>query len=70
MKINNNNLLRQWALSFFFGGSSTKPLLKAKNKSIKNADTVKISWQAKQDMRNDEIKKNDRQRRTAERRNV
>ena len=57
MKINNNNLLRQWALSFFFGGSSTKPLLKAKNKSIKNADTVKISLQSKQDMRSDEIKK-------------
>ena len=57
MKINKNNLLQAWAMSFFFGGSSTKPLLKPKNKSIKNEDTVKISWQAKQDMRSDEIKK-------------
>ena len=57
MRLNNNNLLRQWAMSFFFGRSSTKPLLKAKNKSIKNADTVKISEQAKRDMRSDEIKK-------------
>lgn len=57
MKINNNNLLRQWALSFFFGRSSTKSLLIPKNKSIKNADTVKISLQAKRDMRSDEIKK-------------
>lgn len=57
MKINNNNLLRQWALSFFFGRSSTKSLLIPKNKIIKNADTVKISLQAKRDMRSDEIKK-------------
>ncbi|MDE6595854.1 MAG: hypothetical protein K2K44_07590 [Oscillospiraceae bacterium] len=56
MKINNNSLW-QWYIDFLFGGSSTKPLLKPKNKSIKNEDTVKISWQAKQDMRNDEIKK-------------
>ena len=46
MKVYRNNLLQQWALSFFFGGSSTKPLLKAKNNSIKNADTFKISEQA------------------------
>lgn len=57
MKINNNSLLQQWALSFFFGRSSTKPLLKPQNKSIKNEDTVKISWQAKRDIRSDEIKK-------------
>lgn len=57
MKIYRNNLLQQWAMSFFFGESTTKPLLKAKNKSIKNADTVKISWQAKREMRSDEIKK-------------
>lgn len=57
MKINNNNLLRQWALSFFFGGSSTKPLLRTKSRNIKNADTLKISMQAKRDMRSDEIKK-------------
>ena len=57
MKINNSNLLRQWALSFFFGRSSTKSLLTPKNKSIKNADTVKISLQAKRNMRSDEIKK-------------
>lgn len=56
MKINNNSLW-QWYIDFIFGGSSTKPLLKPKNKSIKNEDTVKISWQAKQDMRSDEIKK-------------
>ena len=57
MKVYRNNLLQQWAMSFFFGSGSAKPIVKMKNKSIENKDTVKISWQAKRDMRNDEIKK-------------
>ena len=57
MKVYRNNLLQQWALSFFFGNGSAKPLLSPKNKSIKNKDTVKISRQAKRDMRSDEIQK-------------
>lgn len=57
MKLNNNNLLRQWALSFFFERSTRSVIVNSKNKSTKNEDSVRISWQAKRDMRSDEIKK-------------
>lgn len=57
MKISNNNLLQQWAMSFFFGRNTRRLLVSQKSKSIKNADTFKVSSQARQDMRSDEIKK-------------
>lgn len=57
MKLNNNNLLRQWTLRFFFERNTHSVIVNSKNKSKKNEDTVRISWQAKRDMRNDEIKK-------------
>ena len=54
MKINNNNLLWQWYKSFFLSGAN-EPVIKLR--SNRNADTFKISEQAKSDMRSDEIKK-------------
>lgn len=57
MRTNNNDLLRQWALSFFFGEKSARPIVKQKNKIVKNEDTVHISWRAKQDMLNAHIEK-------------
>ncbi len=54
MRINNGNSLWQWYVRFFLGDTN-KPVIKLNNN--KNEDTVKISWQAKRDMRNDEIKK-------------
>lgn len=59
MRLNNNrnNLLQAWAMSFFFGRTSSRIAVKPQNRNIKNKDTFKISSQAKQDMRSDEIKK-------------
>ncbi len=54
MRINNGNSLWRWYVSLFLSDTN-KPVTKLKNN--KNEDTVKISWQAKRDMRNDEIKK-------------
>lgn len=59
MRLNNNrtNLLQAWAMSFFFGRTSRGIAVKPQIRNIKNKDTFKISSQAKQDMRSDEIKK-------------
>lgn len=59
MRLNNNrnNLLQAWAMSFFFGRTSSRIAVKSQNRNIKNKDTFKISSQARQDMRSDEIKK-------------
>ncbi len=54
MRINNGNSLWHGYVRFFLGDTN-KPVIKLKGN--KNEDTVKISWQAKRDMRNDEIKK-------------
>lgn len=59
MRLNNNrnNLLQAWAMSFFFGRTSSRIAVKPQSRNIKNKDTFKISSQAKRDMRSDEIKK-------------
>lgn len=57
MKVNNYNLFQQLALDIFLGRSSKRIVVNPKNKSIKNEDTVNISWRAKRDMRNAEIEK-------------
>lgn len=59
MRLNNNrnNLLQLWAMNFFFGRTSSKIAVKPQNRSIKNEDTVRISWRAKQDMLNEHIEK-------------
>lgn len=54
MKINNNSPIWQWYKKFFLSGAN-EPVIKLK--SNKNADTVKISLQAKREMRNAEIDK-------------
>lgn len=59
MRLNNNrtNLLQAWAMSFFFGRTPSSFSVKPQIRNVKNKDTVKISMQAKKDMRSDEIKK-------------
>lgn len=57
MKINNNDLLQKWALDFFLGRTSRRIAVNQKSKSVKNDDTVQISWRAKRAMRNAEIEK-------------
>lgn len=57
MRLNRNNLLQQWALEFFLGRTPSSFSVKPQIRNIKNKDTFKISSQAKQDMRSDEIKK-------------
>ncbi|MDE5576085.1 MAG: hypothetical protein K2J11_01685 [Oscillospiraceae bacterium] len=57
MKTNNTDLLQKWALDFFLGRTSRKIAFNQKSKSVKNEDTVQISWRAKRVMRNAEIEK-------------
>lgn len=57
MRLYGNNLLRQLAMDFFFGETSRKAAVKPQRRTGKNEDTFKLSREAKEDIRSDEIKK-------------